>query len=48
MRLNAASREAFFKVFKEELLKIPDLPIIDAEKIKARNERNEKEGKLNS
>jgi hypothetical protein len=46
MRLNKASRETFFSVFKEEILKIPDLPIIDPEKIKAKNERNEKESKL--
>ena len=46
MRVTRVTKDSFMHAFKEELLKIPDLPLIDPEKVRLRGERNEKEGTI--
>lgn len=45
MHQNPETRELFFRTLREELLQIPDIPIINSDLIKSKTQQNEKEGK---
>jgi hypothetical protein len=42
--ISSVKRETFFSVLKTELMKIPNLPTVDMERIKSRGDKNEREG----
>jgi hypothetical protein len=42
--ISNVKRETFLSVLKTELMKIPNLPTVDMERIKNRGDKNEREG----